>query len=130
MNNKTCEKLMTKYLVLHSTNCRDTMMFDGEEDPSNSIFSVSQATKAVRHYKNTATQDPNATERLYMLAGIVEAADLDGAYRMTNHVDGTEDWDKRSTSVGDVIIELDDEYDYVSFHVVDRFGFFDLQVAS
>ena len=119
-----------KYLVLHSTNCRDTMFFDGEEDPNNSIFSVAECAKAVRHYVRTATQALTEAERLYTLAGIIEADNLDQVYRKTNHVDGTEDWDARSTSVGDVIVQLDETYDYVSFHVVDRFGFFELEIAA
>lgn len=115
---------MNNYLVLHSTNLRDTMFFDGEVE--NDIFNAEMARAAVKAYKATALEAPiNTQDRLYQLAGIIKAENLDHAFRATNNVDGTENWDNRSTSVGDVFIQVDAQYNYVEdgVFVVDGFGF-------
>jgi hypothetical protein len=113
------------YAILHSLNVRDSFCFDAED---NDIFGPEHVRAAIRVYM----QNPQRPQGTYALAGVLEADDLEDAFCRSQNEDA--DWrerGERSTSVGDVLIPLTDEYDYTGdAFCVERFGFCQLVGAT
>lgn len=113
---------MTLYAIAHSKDFRNTCEFNAECD--NDIFSHDQARRQAEMYKRSAMPSDN-TSGVYQFAGIVEADTLTGAYEASQNV--AKAWAKgqRSTSVGDLVIELNDDYTYAEngFNIVSGYGF-------
>ena len=113
-----------KFIVLHSTNTRDTGCFTIDED--NDVFNADMARAAVKAYKACAC--PEMHEGVYKFAGIVDVENgLQDVFEASQNLfdKAWGDGKQRSTMVGDAVIGVNDDYSYAANQVfiVESFGY-------
>ena len=116
-----------KFAVLHSTNVRDSFSFNEDDD---GVYGPTQVRKAIATYKSLPVNELSVENVSgYRLADIVDVAGLEDVFGATQNI--AKAWKKgeRSTSVGDVIIRMNDDYSYNAAFVVGGFGFCQLAGA-
>lgn len=111
-----------KFIVLHSTNTRETSRNTLTGFGSDDIGTVRAAVKA---YKASAR--PDLHEGLYKFAGIVDVDGINDVFEATQ-----ESWEdgQRSSMVGDVFLQVTDGYEYIKGQAfaVTSCGFLKLEV--